>query len=154
MSDNQLKTEKTTIDGVTYEVTQLMAEEGLPIFARFLNVIAPAFERLGDLAEFKAEDLEESPEGTQKLFNKFARIIGGMLRDPLLAVHLTAFTDAFKAQTQVHVGSGKVVALSSIYSVHFAGRYPSLVKWLWFCLQLNLGKSFLLDAVRATRERT
>ncbi len=122
-----MKTESIDIGDFRYTVTQIMADDGVPLFCTFVNLCMGSS------------------------FNTFQDLIFGALRSKDLGPAVKEFYTAFAPTTQVTSlkGGGAAVQLDTIFRTHFAGNYGDLVKWLNFCFKLNLGERFLADVKSA-----
>jgi len=127
-----MKTESIDIGEYRYTVTQILADEGVPLFCTMLNLVM----------------------GSN--FNTIEQLVFGAFRNKDLAAAVKVFYTAFAPLTQVSQvnGSGKAVQLDSIFGQHFAGNYDHFTKWLVFCFKLNLGERFLSDIQAAVLKGT
>jgi len=104
-----------TIDGFTYEITQLGALKGSQVFVRVLKMIGPAFATKKDV--------------------DFGKLLSGVNEEDLLYL-----INSFTPMTNVP-GVGP---LERNFDIHFVGRYMAMMKWLFACLEANYG-DFLKD---------
>lgn len=116
-----MATHTTTISGVTYEVTESLADDGLPILCSLANLAAGG------------------PE--LKSMSMVGLLLSAMANKDLKHV-IKECTDQFGLMTQVVAGS-KRVQLATIFTSHFQGKYKDLISWLTFCLKVNYGDAFL-----------
>jgi hypothetical protein len=128
-----LKSKTQAIEGFNYIVTQLPADEGTEMLARFINLISAGVGGLSWEGKLSAEQI--------------GPVLGSVMGNPQLADHLKYFCGLFQRYTQVEI-NGNTTNLGNVYSVHFAGRYFAQMQWLKFCLEVNLGD--FLDKIRGT----
>jgi hypothetical protein len=119
------------IDQTKYLITQLGAKQGKTVLARLLRIIGPAIE---------ANDNEQI----------------GKLMSGLTDAEIDFMCDTFARVTRVATTNAKgqdvEMVLSDIFDDHFAGKYDSMLKWLWACLNVNYAtfiKGLNIDAAKA-----
>jgi hypothetical protein len=125
-----MKTESITLGAFRYECTQLLAEDGIPVFCTLVNLCASA----------------QNPDS-------MIEVILGALRSKELRPAMNEFYTTFRKNTLVHT-NGKSVPLEQVFNTHFAGNYDHLIKWLIFNFELNLGKDFLAAVKNAVSKKT
>ena len=129
------KSETVTIDGETYEVTQLGAIEGSSLYHELVKALGPM------LREELPKQLDQEASGA--LAGIIIRAIE-VLPGDLVARMRTAFMRNCK----LHTGGIAVEMTESIFDQHFAGRYGLMTKWMVHCLKLNFA-GFLGDSAPA-----
>lgn len=116
-----MATQTITISDVTYEVTESLAEDGLPILCALTNLAAGGPELKG--------------------LSMTGLILSAVANKDLRHVVKEA-CDEFAKMTQV-VSGNKKIQLSQIFTTHFQGKYKDLISWLIFALKVNYGDGFL-----------
>ena len=112
------KTESKDIDGVTYEVTALGGFQGLETFAKLVKLIGPVIANKDDLT----------------------KALQGL--DPTeLVVLAKTFAACTHVTPQPNVEDAAKVGgpLDKIFDLHFSQNYGRMMKWLYFCIDLNFG---------------
>lgn len=117
------KQDTKRIGAFSYKVTQLDAVTGRRAFTRMLKVVGPAFAKLDDgvgpaFTELVQRLDEDDVDHFCELFAKITEVSGGDL------------------------ATGAEPYLSTIFGVHFAGRYLELTQWLVFCFEVNFASFF------------
>jgi hypothetical protein len=103
----------------------LVALRGAAILA---NVVSPMFAGLSGMSTAKGA---------------FARAITYFFQSPDLGDNVEKLVHLFAPTTQVVTGGGKrSMSLEDGVGAHFAGKLDAMMKWLVFCLKINLA-SFL-----------
>jgi hypothetical protein len=131
------KTKEVTIDGVTYALTQLPAEQGMDLYHDLLKAIGnavveslPEVSKAGDMADVALATIVVKAVGT--IPKELAK----------------ALRTAFKENTAIIVsasnGEKVPVPLLDRFDDHFAGNYGALLKWQMACLQHNYSNAFLV----------
>jgi hypothetical protein len=112
------QTQETTIDGVPYRVTQLGATTGGQIMFRLGRAFGAVVAGLR---------------------------VGNVTLDALDPADFDWLVKTLQPATKVGIvdvaGGGKVnfVDLPHVFEDHFAGRYPQMLEWLKFSLEVNYG---------------
>lgn len=128
----------------TYEVTPLNAIKGRAVFTRFAKMLAPF---LGEIAGNGKE------EGNERFSRALAAVAGGVSEDDM-----NFFCDAFAPTTCVVItddatGRTRKPSLKETFGLHFVSRYDEMVKWLYFCFEVNFGSFFAAAGLqRATSD--
>jgi hypothetical protein len=116
------------IGGHTYEVTQLNALQGRRVFTRFAKIAMPA-----------VAALKGGSDSVEEAFTNGLAVFA----DRITEDDLDFFCDAFAPSTSVKdENTGKAPKLSDVFAVHFAGKYDEMLKWLYFCLEVNFSSFF------------
>src|SRR5262245_42610182 len=125
-----------TVGEYTYQVKLAPALTALRAASIVANVVSPLFAGLS------------SVQGAR---GAFARAITYFFQSPDLGDNLEKLVVLFAPTTQIVSGGGRRTAsLEKCVDEHFAGRLDALMKWLSFCLKINL--SSFLDAMPALAE--
>lgn len=112
-----IKTESKTIEGTTYDVSQLDASTGSKMLVRLGKLIGPV---LIELAKGNEADL------------------GAALAN-ISDADLDIINDTFAKATVVHLGGDQAPQLSRVFATHFAGNYGAMFEWLKFSVEVNYG---------------
>lgn len=124
-----METQTKVIGESSYTVTQMPAKTGRKIFARLMNILAPALKALPTEGAASAVD--------------WGGFLAGLLGNPELEHHLDYFCDSFAAFTLVTTGtSTQPLHKEGVFDIHFAGKYADMVQWLRFSFEVNLGDFF------------
>jgi hypothetical protein len=131
-----LKSEKTTINGVGYEVRQLPYSIGHKLMLRLTTAVGPVI--ADALAE--APDIDQDTPLEKIEMREIAPALSAALRG--LAQHLSEEDFDFAVETlaeytEISKSKGKWVPLKQEMEFHFAGNYGELLKWLGFALRVN-----------------
>jgi hypothetical protein len=121
-----LKTLEREIDGNLYYVTQLGFSQGREVMVRLSKLLGPAFGRLNG-------------EGG-------AVAAMGELAAAVTEADLVHLCRVFGTSTEVQIEGKRPRLTEQIQELHFAGRYDTMLKWLWFAIEVNYGGFF--DSVR------
>lgn len=128
------RTEKLSLDGSTYEITQLPATQGLEVYAKLLKVLGPMLRAALSDSEIAAEAKQGETAGAGA---KLATIIirGFESLEPAFTLELAQL---FARHTKVQMTAG-MIELSSgdIFDQHFAGRFAHMTRWMLAHLKLN-----------------
>lgn len=154
------KTQTFEIDGGTYRITQLGAVEALTTTVQLAKTLAPLL-KVWNMAGVKKADGQSwtdallSSEGGP-LFRSAAAFLEALDEDTILSL-ATKFgrvtevrtedkskaskgrTDAVRWPKLVSDGDSAAMA---VFDEHFAGRVPTILRWLAVCISFN-GGSFL-----------
>ena len=153
------KTEQTTIDGMTYEVTQMGAVKGRRVTLLLFRAIGPAMGEVvsANLLEngaklflgFQAGKDEAKAAVTDDLLATVGAALAkgfATLASSMRDEDLDALCEAFEETTQLvykSTGGAAVRApLKGQFDDHFAGRMVPMVQWLAFCVRVNFGNFF------------
>lgn len=124
-----IQTKQFTIDGDTYEITQLGAKQGRKIWLKLVQVAAAPLKEL-------------STPGTTLSEATLLAALGAAVEslDEQTAEQLY---EAFGETCTLQLANGNAPKLTGvIFDQHFAGRYVPMSKWLWECVRFNFA-SFL-----------
>lgn len=128
-----LKTERRTIAGQKYDITQLPSEVGMRMFVRLSQILGPA---LG--AAFKTL----KPEDVVSLNGLGIQGIGELvisLSQRVSPDELVSICDTFMEHTQVETDKGGWIPLKDIKYLAWSGKYGAMFKWLQACIEVNYG---------------
>jgi hypothetical protein len=137
-----LKSESTTINGNTYEVTQLPYTLGQRLLMRLIKTLGPAFAD----ALAQAPDVDPGTDLMSVNITQLAPAIGAAVRavtsqlseaDLDFAVATLAEYSKIKRPTD-----SMSVPLKGEMEFHYAGNYAELAQWLGFALKVNYGGFF------------
>lgn len=122
-----LETKTKRIGAHEYRVTVLDAISGRGLFVRLAKIAGPAF------LNFDGKNLEAS----------FPKVFGAVASS-LTEEDLTVFCDVLGRSTEVAGGdySQRSPNLADVFALHFAGKYPEMLQWLIFALEVNFGSFF------------
>ena len=127
-----LKQIEFTVDGQKYITSQLGSIDGRGLFLELFKAIAPAIESL-PLGQ-------TSPEYQEQAMLSAAAAVISKLDNRLL----DSLCDTFGPKTRHVVSESQAMSLDRGYfSLHFAGRYVSMFKWIFECCKANGFLSFL-----------
>jgi hypothetical protein len=129
-----LKSEKTTINGTGYKVTQLPYKLGHKLLLRLYKVAGPAL----------ADTFAHAPEGSlaEVQVRDVAPALAAALKGLAEQLHEADFDFAVETlaeYTQISSEPDKWIPLKSQMEFHFAGNYAELFQWLGFALKVNYG---------------
>lgn len=116
------ETKSKVIGDHEYSVTTLGALEGRKIYVQLMKTVAPGLKNAGS--------------GKIDMGSIVANILSEL--DPSF---IASVSDSFAKVTSVNLGE-KSPSLSSIFDLHFAGKYKEFTEWFMFCIEVNFG-SFL-----------
>lgn len=124
------ETKDTTIAGVRYQVTQLGATTGGQVMYRlgraFAVLMAGAAQDKIDLGALPPSDFDwlvKTLQATTKV---------GIVDD-------VTITDKLGNAEKVGSGHERMLDLGMVFDDHFAGKYPQMLEWLKFALEVNFG---------------
>lgn len=127
-----LKQVEFEVDGVRYRTAQLGAVDGRRLFLDLFKAIAPAIEAL------PTQDVSKEYQD-QAMLSAAAAVI-----TKLEVSLLDSLCDTFGPQTVHIVTETQTPYMSKGYfSLHFAGRYIQMFKWIFECCKANGFLSFL-----------
>jgi hypothetical protein len=134
-----LSSEKSTINGVTYEVTQLPYKLGHRLLLRLYKVLGPAVAK----ALSQAPGLDKGIAGldTRELAPAFSAAVE-TLAETMTEEDFDFAVDTLAEYTKISKEADKWLPLKGAMEFHFAGNYPELFKWLGFALRVNYGGFF------------
>lgn len=163
-----LKTERVTIGGALFTITQLGAVEGRGLYKKFVTAVGPLLREVvsGDsltslptaFSGLTSGDTDQSNEAAVTVLKTLVPIaikaveqIPGDLFEELC--------EAFAPHCTVAIGKaagGQAVAmpLNTVFDSHFAGEYQDMTVWLAQCIKVNgfLGKALReLGAAKASQ---
>lgn len=119
------------VDGEKYRTSQLSATEGRGLFLKLVKAMAPA---LNQLLLTENQSLQQ-----MSMMSAAADILQN-----LDASLLDELCDKFGDKTVHVVAENKTPKMDRGYfGLHFAARYPAMVKWLISCCQANGLSDFL-----------
>lgn len=150
-----LKTERKMIGEYEYAVTQLDAVKGSRVFTRLTKILAPAIVGLSSAStQIKGTKPADVDDVTgSKMFEAL-----GKLAENLTEADVDFFRECFAASTDVMItdeqtGKQRSPKLSTIFGLHFAGKYDEMIEWLVFCFEVNFGSFFVQIGLRAQGSR-
>lgn len=130
-----LKVERRTIGEHEYVVTQLDAVRGRRVFTRAAKLFAPALATAIGGSDKKTPEILEG-----RVLDALSKLLEGLQEDDV-----DFFCDAFASSTEVTLVDEKgrrTPKLSTIFSLHFAGNYEEMFRWLLFAFEVNFGSFF------------
>lgn len=130
-----LDTQEIEVGDYRYRITKLTAGVGKQGLVRLMRVVGAGLEALPNGVS-DVESLEDSD--TIKIAG---RVIQG-----LEVQDVDYFCDVFKGSTVILLDDDKEPKLSSVFDLHFAGRYMEMFQWLGACLMFNYGD--FLEGIR------
>lgn len=133
-----LKSEKTTIDGVGYEVTQLPYTQGRKLLLRLYKTLGPALAKGFANAPTLPQGASVVDVSVKDLAPAFGGLIEG-LADNLSEEDFDYLTETLAECTCISTEKDKWVPLKSSMEFHFAGNYGEMFAWLGFALKVNFG---------------
>lgn len=110
------------IDGTLYEVTPLPFGIGQKALVRAIHVLSPLF----------GAALKDGGEGTAK----YAAIFDVLPRC-LTEDDVSYFSKVFGGQSKYQDGERWVPLIAQNQELHFAAKYPTFFKWLFFNFEVN-----------------
>jgi hypothetical protein len=156
------KTERVTIGGTQYTITQLGAVEGRGLFKKFATAIGPLLREvvsgpvLDDLRKTvlgeksPADEAPEQPDAANKKLLATLQLVAPLairaLEDlpPELFEEMCATFAPSCTVGNARAANGQAVfmPLDTEFDQHFAGDYVSMTAWLGHCVRVNgfLGK--------------
>lgn len=144
-----LKSETKTIDGITFEVTQLPYTRGHKVLLRLFRALAPAVaEALGQAPELKERELGSLDIRDVK--PALAAAVGRLVQD--LSEEDFDFVNDELASHSFVLQDGKKLKLQSEREFLFAGNYWLMFQWLAFAVKVNFlgflnGESAIAEAL-------
>jgi hypothetical protein len=126
----ELPTKTWAFDGVTYKTTVMVATESRGLYFRFLQAMAPALEKLGDLRDAK------DPEAAM------AKVLAAVLG----TVDVALFEDLCTAMclhTVMPRANGEDSLAGERGGLHFAGKHTRLLKCVAEFMKANDFLGFL-----------
>lgn len=140
------KTVPVTIEGYTYEISQLGAAEGRVLVLRFAKVLGRFIPLLVDAAKSAGQQDATAAKATLQIFEDVGAAINEV--DP---TELEPLWDAFARHAYVRGKDGKSrELLSEIFDEHFAGEYFAMVRFFVEAAKLNFGDFFARALVQAS----
>lgn len=136
-----LNSEKTTIGGSEYKVTQLPYKPGHKLLLRLYRTLGPA---LADALE-KVPDLPKEQKVLDVSVAQLAPAVSGAVRglsESLSEEDFDYTVGVLSEYTEICKGDDRWVPLKQEMEFHFAGNYGELFQWLWFALKVNYGGFF------------
>lgn len=141
------ETEKRSIDGHEYTVTQMGFADQRRVLALLTKKLGPGLAvGLGGLLSALGRE-----KGTSVLDLDFEELSQGIVRliQDLDEADLLVLEEAFGKTSTVRKSDGKTPFLTSDNIGHFRGRMLAYFKWLAFCVEVNYADFF--DAARSLR---
>lgn len=127
-----------TIDGIDFTHTQLGAKEGRKVLVMITKSVGPGLGKL--LGETNAVSVTAAIGDAVK-----------DLADSLTVSDLEMLCETMGRSTEM-LWDGKFIQLTTDHQdIVFAGKYGTMFKWLWFCLEVNYSSFFdMLGIAKAT----
>jgi len=138
---NALPSEKKTINGRQYEVTQLPYTLGHKLLLRLWRVLGPAFAEGIARTPGISGDEEVSLDNLQALAPAFAALVKTLARD-LTEEDFDFVVGTLALYTKVYDNKGAMRPLADEMEFLFAGNYGELFDWLGFALKVNYSGFF------------
>lgn len=132
-------TQRKTIDGYVYEVTQLGFREGRHTLTRLIHFLGPTLAKT-----LKGVDGGLKVSEIKNLSNIKLAVVSALIEELSHSINdddLDHFCQIFGDTTLVSVDlkhKDNLVPLDLEHQeIHFKGEYGRFFKWLWFCLEVN-----------------
>jgi hypothetical protein len=125
------------IDGRRFEIRVLPAKIGRKALVRLTKRIAPVLADLvGNTGDVSVEQIMEAELNLAAA----AKTLSSQLNEEDFEYFCNLFAEY--SAGEVEAGSGSLVELTKAFDMVFSRRYPTMMKWLWACLEVNFGGFF------------
>lgn len=141
------KTERVTIGGTQYQITQLGAIEGRGLYKKFVTAIGPLLREVisgplfGELQKQATESGDDGDASGLRLMQLVAPMFVRALEiipSELFEELCNTFTPCCKVGAAKGIdGTVLMTDLAPMFDNQFAGDYASLTAWLGHCVRIN-----------------
>jgi len=162
-----IESQQREIGGALYEVTPLDGDEGselmlvlakhfLPALSGAVASIASSVAAAKSAAESDASGAAEGQGGADpkatpaELLGDVVKVGAGDIMGAVVGVVKSLSVEdfrmarnAFAKRTRVHRSDGTTPFLKDCLRQHFAAKYPDMLLWMAFCLEVNYGPFFV-----------